>query len=374
MKSLKVCESGLIYRNPKPHVVSRHAYFPSLCVLPNGDIFAAFDLGSAFEAADVRSHYVLSRDRGATWSVPVLVPLPDFPEPFSCTCRFRGSPEGELVGIGALWDRTRSDEGLANPETGGFVETFPFLVRADASTLEWRTPSWIETPLKGPFEICSPVFFTPSGECLWPASTQMNWDGNAEQGMQSIVMRSPDNGKTWPSWNAVMDGRSDGISHWEIKFVDLRDGRLLAVCWTHDSKTGADLPIHYALSSDEGRTFSSPASTGLRGQTCTPLVLNDGQILSVYRRSDRPGLWAQISTLDGETWVNHGEELLWGGVSHASGPKDPKFATTTMSTLRFGLPTSVLLHDGTVLVAFWCVEDAVSVIRYFKIDVQNESH
>lgn len=60
---------------------------------------------------------------------------------------------------------------------------------------------------------------------------------------------------------------------------------------------------------------------------------------------------------------------LMGGNSHAAGVVDPKFATTAMSALRFGLPTSITLLDGSVMDAFWCVEDAVSVIRSFKISI-----
>jgi sialidase-1 len=359
--------TSLIYRNPKPHLFSRHAYFPSLTALPNGNIFAAFDLGSAFEAADVRTHYSISRDGGETWSSPV--PLPEFSDPFSCTCRFRCLSNGQLIGIGALWNRTRTEEGLANPETGGFVETFPFLIRGDGATLKWCPPEGMETPLKGPFEICSPVFVSPTGEWLWPASTWKSWDGSAGHGMQAIVMHSPDEGKTWPTWNAVMDGRCDGIVHWELKLASLPEGRLLAVSWTHDGKAGVDLPIHYALSDDGGRTFSVPASTGLNGQTCTPLVLDDGRIFSVYRRTDHPGLWAQISTVEGDSWVNHDEKLLWGGAVHASGAGGENLAMTSMSGLRFGLPVSLQRPDGTVLVAFWCMEDAISVIRWFKLRI-----
>lgn len=368
---IEITETGYIYYNPKPHLVSRHAYFPSLTILPTGNLFAAFDLGSAFEASDVRSYYSLSRDGGKSWSEPASVPLPKFAEPFSCSCRFRCLPDGELVGIGAIFNRTRIEEGLANPENGGFVENYPFLVRGNGTSLQWSSPEWIETPLQGPFEICSPVFVSPRGEWLWPTSTWKSWEGKAEHGMHAIVMRSADDGKSWPAWNAVMDGRSKGITHWEIKLAGLQDGRLLAVSWTNDGKSGKDIPIHYALSNDAGYTFSAAASTGLKGQTCTPLVLRDGRIFSVYRRTDKPGLWAQISTVEGDSWVNHEKKLLWGGAVHASGVENGGGATAEMSTLRFGLPVSVQLSDAMVMVAFWCVEDAVASIRYFRVQIGN---
>lgn len=366
---MKIINTGLIYRNPKPHVVSRHAYFPSLALLPDGTLFAGFDLGSAFESADVRSHYALSSDGGNTWGAPIAVPTPDFPEPFSGTCRFTCTPCGSLVGVGALWDRSRADEGLANPDTGGFVETFPFLVRADASSLEWVAPRWMKTPLAGPFEICHPIFANSGGDWLWPASTWKNWEGTSEIGMKAIVMRSSDAGETWPDWHVVMDGDSKGTIYWEIKLAALPDGRLLAVCWTHDADKGVDLPIHYAISKDNGRSFSAPMSTGLTGQTCSPSILSDGRILSFYRRTGETGLWAQLSHLEGDTWINGDEQLLWGGPTHAAGLQDPKFASTAMSQLRFGLPAPLVLSDGTVMVAFWCVEDAVSVIRTITVAV-----
>jgi hypothetical protein len=366
---MNVLETGLIYSNPKPHLVSRHAYFPSLAILPDGTMFAGFDLGSAFEAPDVLPHYAISRDAGKTWSAPSRVPVPDFSEPFSGTCRFTCTPDGSLVGIGALWDRRRTEEGLANPETGGFVETFPFLVCSQAGSLTWQPSQWIDAPLRGPFEICSPIHVTRSGDWLWPASTWKDWDGCSELGMQAVVIRSRDSGRSWSEWHPVMDGRSSGRVFWEIKLAALPDGRLLAVCWTHDSLNGVDLPVHYAVSDDEGHTFSTPKSTGLTGQTCTPLVLQDGRILSIYRNTAQPGLWAQLSHLNGHEWINGPAKLLWGGQSHAGGVVDPKFASTAMSRLRFGLPTSLLLPDGTVLAAFWCMEDAVSVIRYFKISI-----
>ena len=33
---LKDIATGVLYKNPKPHVKSVHAYFPSVAVLPNG--------------------------------------------------------------------------------------------------------------------------------------------------------------------------------------------------------------------------------------------------------------------------------------------------------------------------------------------------
>jgi len=42
MAAIELIETGLIYRNPKPHMRSIHAWHPSLVALDNGRILAVF--------------------------------------------------------------------------------------------------------------------------------------------------------------------------------------------------------------------------------------------------------------------------------------------------------------------------------------------
>jgi len=58
------------------------------------------------------------------------------------------------------------------------------------------------------------------------------------------------------------------------------------------------------VSGDGGATWSQPQSTGLIGQTMSLLALEDGRILTVYRRMDEPGLWANLSHLQDDQWIN----------------------------------------------------------------------
>ena len=39
------------------------------------------------------------------------------------------------------------------------------------------------------------------------------------------------------------------------------------------------------------------------------------------------------------------------------------------NALKFGAPCITRLADGTVFVAFWCYENCISVIRWFKFNV-----
>jgi hypothetical protein len=64
---MKCLETGLIYRNPKPHIRSVHAYFPSVIRFEDGELVCTLRLGQAFEAHDLRTYVARSKDDGKTW-------------------------------------------------------------------------------------------------------------------------------------------------------------------------------------------------------------------------------------------------------------------------------------------------------------------
>ena len=142
---IEVLDSGTVYRNAKPHLWSRHAYFPSIVRLPDGNVVCGLDIGSAFEATDVRSYVCRSSDEGKSWSEPSLVFQP--PPATSTTCRIHATPDGQIVGLACLMDRSRADEGLANPATDGFVRTQWALVRSADGGRTWSAPHAFDPPL-----------------------------------------------------------------------------------------------------------------------------------------------------------------------------------------------------------------------------------
>lgn len=362
-------ETGLIYRNPKPHLYSRQASFPSLALLSNGELLAAFGVGSGFESADHRTMQARSTDCGRSWQQEGPLFSERTERPTSSNVRISRMPDGELVALGARWDRSREDEGLTNEATLGFVETELIMLRSADGGRSWEGPTTITPPLEGPsFEICSPVVPLADGRWLFPTATWKGWDGACPNGMKAIALVSHDRGASWPEYVDVMDGTADGVIYWEQKIIDLGDGRLLAVCWTHDLTIGEDREVHYALSHDYGRSFGPPRPTGLHGQTTTPIFLGDGRFVCVYRRTDQPGLWAAYAHLDGDDWVTETQLPLWGQAARGDGyVVGGENLSQGFARLRFGLPAGLVLPDGEVFVAFWCVEDCVSVIRWFRL-------
>lgn len=366
--SAAAVSTGIMYRNPVPHIVSRHGYFPSVVALDNGNVVGSVVIGEAFEAANLQTHIVHSADGGETWSNPVPLVARDRDAMISDCARLAVFPDGELATVMVQSHRAAHPEaGLANPDNMGFVPTDLSVIRSRDNGNTWQAPEPVRPPLEGPsFEACSPIVLLSDGRWIWPTSTWRGWDGYAPNGMKMVALVSHDRGKSWPEYMDIMDGNDHNVIYWEGKVVETGDGALLAVAWAYDEKHGKDLPNHYALSRDGGTTWSAPRSTGIQGQTLSILQLEEGRFLTVFRRMDKPGLWMNSVRLDGDAWVNEDARCLWGGeaggLNNRSGNMVQDF-----NELKFGAPAITRLSDGTVYIAFWCYERMVSNIRWFKI-------
>ncbi len=370
MPSIDIVDTGVIYRNPKPALVSRHAYFPSLVTMPNGDLIAAMDIGSAFEAVDVRSFVCRSSDQGKTWSEPALMFEPDESKhPVSTTCRINSLPDGSLIGWVCLFDRTRTDMGLADPKTDGFVRTEFAVTRSDDGGANWSQPRPIKLPVDWEyFETCSPPV-TTGERILVPSSPLKSTSGEYPDIPSGVAFTSLDGGETWPQMSILFTGGQADPSAWELKLTTLSDGRVLAVCWSYDPGSKKTIDNRWAVSSDDGAMFGVSRDTGIHGETCTPIGLDDNHVLCVYRRFDEPGMWAQLAQVGNDSWTALTDQLVWGGPGYAGGREDSGGAFENMSDLQMGLPTLTRLLGGDVLAAFWCVEHCVSNIRWYRIRI-----
>lgn len=366
----KIIDTGLIYRNPRPHVISRHAYFPWVVFMDNGELLCSIVTGEAFESVDLDTFLVRSKDMGESWSQPMALLEKDEISLYSRIARISTLSNGEVVAILVKSHREdHPDEGLANPENLGFVPTEEFLVRSYDYGQTWDKPEKIDPPLIGPsFEACSPIVVLKDGRWLWPTSTWRGWDGYCPNGMKMVAWISYDKGKTWPEYMNVMDDSQKGIIYWESKIIELSQGSLLAVSWAYDEKAGRDLPNHFSISEDSGKAWSKPTSTGLLGQTMAISELPDGRILVVYRRMDKPGLWATLVRIKDENWVNESQFPLWGVQENSLTDKSANMVHD-FNNLKFGAPCITILPDQSAYIAFWCYENYVSNIRWLKINM-----
>lgn len=364
---IEVRASGLVYRNPRPELRSHHAWHPSLIRFDDGELVCVFDAASADQALDYRAFVTRSADGGVTWSTPSRV-LPDWGDrPTTHLVRASRSSDGSLVGVVGRMFRDDPEQGIVNLPGIGYADMDLWLTRSTDRGRTWSAPEPLQPPVEGPsWEICHAVVELRDGRWLLPLSSWMGWHGDAADGMRAMAFESTDRGRSWPRAIVEFDRWADDVIHWEQSLVELPDGRLLAVAWSLDWKTGAVEPTPYAIAPD-ARSFSIRGLTGFLGQTTKLVVLPDGRLFAAYRRQDEPGLWGTVARLDGERWVNLETAPLWQGA--ASGMTGGSDTGSELVALKFGYPNMVLEADGGILLAFWCEEDCIVNIRWLRIAV-----
>lgn len=364
---IEIVGKGLVYRNPRPELRSRHTWHPTIVRFDDGEMLVTFDIAQADVALDYRTHATHSTDGGATWTAPERV-VPDPPgRPTTHSVRTNRMSDGSVVAMGALMYRDDPEKSVVNVPTLGYTEMELILTRSRDRGRTWSPIERIQPPIVGPaFEVCHSITELRDGRWVWPASTWMGWDGDAPNGMNAILLVSEDEGLTWSTAITEFDRWAENILHWEQHFLELADGRWLAVAWAVSLETNRTLPTPYAISHDQGATWER-GLTGFLAQTTKTIQLPDGRILAAYRRNDEPGLWATIARLDGDTWVNQETAVLWRGQS--SGMTGETNPGAELAQLKFGFPQMVLEPDGSVFLVFWCEEDCIKNIRWLRIAV-----
>ena len=364
---IQVIDSNVVYRNQKAHLRAVNAWHPSIALLDNGDLLSAFDLGQGPESLDYRTYLSRSKDEGKTWSAPQRWFEDPTARRTTHTCRLSRTKDGTLLGFGTRAYREDPEVGLVNHENLGLVDMDVIHVQSHDGGQTWQGPHTIKTPLVGPaFETCHSIVELQDGRWLAPTSTWRGWNGDEPNGMQAVAFVSHDRGKTWPEYMPVINGYAEGLITWEQSIVQLADGRLLALAWMFHEKSGNSFPSRYAISSD-GKKFSAPQETGFLGQTAKMCRLNDGRILTLYRRQDKPGLWANLARIDGDKWVTLSEAPMWQGAT--AGMTGRTTPGEELSALKFGYPGMVQLANGDIFAVFWCCEDCIFNIRWLKIRV-----
>ncbi len=81
-----------------------------------------------------------------------------------------------------------------------------------------------------------------------------------------------------------------------------------------------------------------------------------------------PGLWVAYGRINGDAWITDAQLPLWGDARASAGNTvGGENLSLAFTTLKFGLPAGLLLPDGQVFVAFWCVEECIYNIRWFRL-------
>ncbi|MCQ2436872.1 MAG: glycoside hydrolase [Clostridia bacterium] len=345
-----------VWTNPLPQLKSRQCLFPSLVQLPSGRLVASYTIGEAMESVDCLTYLSHSDDLGKTWSAPKAV-FPAFAAiPRSETLKL--TVDGDtLLALGYAFDRPDPALPLGNPETGGLLDDFIFCAASEDGGETWSAYREIPCAWGHHAEASAPITVLQDGSWATPITGFMDWEGKPHGKNCGRLLRSFDKGVTWNDDTVCMAFPNDRVTCFEQRICQLTDGTIVDVGWNEDLDSGNLMDNHLCLSSDNGKTFTAPIPSGIRGQATGIIALSDNRFMTLHclrRDTDRPGILAVIfQCKDGEV-TELGRDYIWE-------PDLPVMRDNSMAAvfafLKFGQPSAVKLADGTYMMIHWAVEN-----------------
>ena len=370
---LKITDQGIISRQE-----GRGAYMPVVTPLPDCTFIACQHVGAELGSDD--NHIVVLRSADArNWVDEGAIHLVGPAGERGCPAdgyAYRGPrisrvPDGRLVLCATRFET--GDGPLFNPDSEALQrpEMLQFWSGDDGRT--WSAPEPVPVDLP-------PERYTWNGAgCLlqlapdrwmYPFET---WKPEAYEGppdQKAAALFSSDQGRTWGELTPVADDTGGELLFWDQMNALLPDGRVYTMLWTHVYGTSEDLCNHWVLSDDQGRTWSEPRATNLRGQVCAPIALPDGRVAAIYNYRHEPqgihlAVTEDLSHFDTDSEVvvfDAGAEATFGQTDHDN------FLAEHM-LIAFGKPGGVLLPDGDLLCYFWCTSGGVTHTRWVRVAV-----
>ena len=365
---LKIIDTGIISRE-----AGRGAFMPVITLLPNGSWIASQHVGEELGSPDNHIEVLRSSDGGATWANTGSVhPGGGLPDDGWCyrAPRISVVPDGRLV-----MEATRFEIGekLFELETEALQRPEMLLFWSSNLGLTWSGPQVVPVDLpkdRYTWNGAGSLLQLSSDRWAYPLETWKpeGFEGPPDQ--KAGMVFSSDQGRTWGEFTVVADDPTGELLWWDQMQTVLPDGRIYTMIWTHRYGTSEDLVNHWTISEDQGKTWSKPRPTNLRGQVCSPVALPDGRVAAIYNfRHDPQGIHVSL-TSDLENFDVENKVVVWDAGREATlgEPETDNFLAEHMK-IAFGRPAGLLLPNGDLLTFFWCTSKEVTETRWVKVRV-----
>lgn len=341
----------------------RDSAFAQAAELPTGEILCSFCVGGGSRATG-GTELARSTDRGHTWQrMGTILPASDNPWSSNHLKLSRDAHTGALYAYGGQF--------TGNPD-GVFGEKMcrPIFCISTDNGRSWSAPQRVDHGCDCSCEVSHGILPLSSGRLLAPAATLHAKD---RLGEAMLVAISDDHARTWHTTATAMRDPAGKHGYLEHKLAELSPGRVIAVSWTVQVSSVTDQPDHYAISEDDGLTWTQPRSTGVRGQTMTPIALDDERLLVLYnRRYGRQGIVMQIVNLSSNTWHVEHEQMLYDPQTQRE-QAQADAGVHEFLHFAFGFPVLTRLSDGTFLATYWTKAGPLHDVRCARLRIQPPS-
>jgi len=338
----------------------RQSAFPQAVQLPNGEILCSFSVGGGPNVTG-GTDWARSTDGGKSWTVEgTLLPLDPSTERANFL-KLSLSSDGETVYAYGSQIANRPDVPFGQRHANAV------LCRSTDEGHTWSPPVEIPMPVDGSLEVSHAVLPLRSGRLLAPAATLPD---EHRLGERVLVAISDDHGRSWPAHSTVFQDPKGKLGYFEQKLAEFAPGQLIATAWTVTMGDYADRPDSFSISHDEGCTWGPAKSTGIQGQTMTPVPLGDDRLLVLYnRRYGQQAIMMCLVTFTPDDWTIRHESMMYDAKAHRERAADLKSGIEELDSFAFGFPTAIPLQDGSFLATHWCSENGICGIRWTKLRV-----
>lgn len=337
----------------------RDSAFPMAVQLPGGDLLCSYGVGGGALVTG-GTDWSRSTDNGETWQVEGTILPKDEARNRANFLKLSLSPDGGTIFAYGQWIDANTDEQFGTRDSGSL------LCRSTDGGRTWSDAVAVPMP-DGPLEVSHGLLPLKSGRLLAPAATLFHPE---ELGRQVLLAISDDDGTTW-SHSVAFEHPEKQHGYFEQKFAVLPDGRVLGVAWTVTLGTYSDLQNSFVISEDGGSTWGPIRSTGISGQTMTPIPLGDDRLLVLYnQRHGQQAIKMCLATFSESEWIVHHEDVLYDAQTFYERSAAVQSGIDELDDFAFGFPTAIPLQDGSFLATHWCVENGQCGIRWTRLSVE----
>ncbi len=306
-------------------------YFPVVQRLGSREAIATIRGGAGHIGIEGRLELIRTKDRGDSWSDPVVLADSEWDDRNPSLGRARDGTlalayhhQGNYDEAGSLRKGDRVDTLLKLSEDNGRTWSEPFTLGFD--DLRGRSPYGRMINVRS--TLIMPIY----GACIGGP--------NVRGDCASYILRSTDSGRTWGDPSLVATEMS------ETSFVNLPDGELLAIL-----RSAKDHPdsLYSARSGDDGYSWTKPARITQDSEHPGDIILlSNGWLLLVYGHRHPPyGVQGMVSTDSGRTWET-GQKLIFADDRPGG---------------DCGYPSVTVFADGRMLVIYYSAGDHMDARR-----------
>ena len=374
MKKIEILDEGVLYRNANPGIRAEDAFLPNIVPISETEVMCFYRVGTAFYSVDGKIAKLRSLDGGRTWDTKGYVWDPkndDFPWNYSAPHATRFS-DGSMVVMATRLDCSDEELPMINPETGGSRPSDMVIFRSDDNGHTWTEPEVLDLPGGGIPDAPSQIIELNDGRWWLPMEQWKSWDDDGPFNINGFCVFSDDKGKTWGD-RVDYPSASDPVkvfSH--SRYTRMLDGRIGVLQWTQEHGTAKDFDMHYTVSDQTGKVWSTPQPTGIMAQTSWMADLGDGVLAAAYtdREGRNPGINIIVSDDEGKTWDSDNQVMVWDAVGqeYLGIEKKPEYPASH-DNIAFGKPNLARLPNGELIAAWWCTQACVTHARFARLSV-----